>query len=93
MCFPEWVDNLLTRTLPLKVFTLKFLQRDFYNIVLINSFFIFSNSKTIMNFTLSNIIGSTLDPRQQVILQKNLSVILRYDEVCSLASKLIYSCD
>ncbi|XP_073251652.1 adhesion G-protein coupled receptor D1-like [Porites lutea] len=33
-----------------------------------------------MNFTLSNIIGSTLDPRPQFILQKNLSVILRYDE-------------
>ena len=46
-----------------------------------------------MNFTLSNIIGSTLDPRPQVILQKNLSVTLRYDEVCSLASKLIYNCD
>ncbi|CAH3181497.1 unnamed protein product [Porites lobata] len=38
-----------------------------------------------MNFTLSNIIGSTLDPRPQVLLQKNLSVTLRYDEVCSLA--------
>ncbi|XP_073251890.1 adhesion G-protein coupled receptor D1-like [Porites lutea] len=38
------------------------------------------NGKTSMNFTLSNIIGSTLDPRPQVILQKNLSVILRYDE-------------
>ena len=46
-----------------------------------------------MNFTLSNIIGSTLDPRPQVILQKNLSVILRYDEVCSLPSKLIHNCD
>ena len=46
-----------------------------------------------MNFTLSNIIGSTLDPRPQVILQKNLSVTLRYDEVRSLASKLIYNCD
>ncbi|CAH3182936.1 unnamed protein product [Porites lobata] len=33
-----------------------------------------------MNFTLSNIIGSTLDPRPQVILQQNLSVILRYDK-------------
>ena len=46
-----------------------------------------------MNFTLSNIIGSTLDPKPQVILQKNLSVILRYDEVCSLASKFIDNCD
>ena len=46
-----------------------------------------------MNFTLSNIIGSTLAPRPQVILQKNLSVIFRYDEVCSLASKIIHNCD
>ena len=76
-------------------------QRDFYNIVIIRfSLFIylfkifFSNSETIMNFTLSNIIGSTVDPRpQDDVLQKNVTVILRYKEVSPLDCKLIYNCD
>ena len=47
-----------------------------------------------MNFTLSNIIGSTVDPRpQDDVLQKNVTVILHYQEVSPLDCKLIYSCD
>ncbi|KAM7427385.1 hypothetical protein ABFA07_021473 [Porites harrisoni] len=39
------------------------------------------NGKTIMNFTLSNIIGSTVDLRpQDDVLQKNVTVILHYQE-------------
>ena len=77
-------------------------QRDFYNIVIIRfSLFIylfiynfFSNSETIMNFTLSNIIGSTVDPRpQDDVLQKNVTVILHYQEVSPLECKLVYNCD
>ena len=77
-------------------------QRDFYNIVIIRfSLFIylfiynfFSNSETIVNFTLSNIIGSTVDPRpQDDVLQKNVTVILHYQEVSPLECKLVYNCD
>ena len=98
MYFPGWVDkgdvcDHFFQTLLLKVFALKFCGEILQQCNHKFSFHFFSDSKTIMNFTLSNIIGSTLDPRPQVILQKNLSVILRYDEVCSLASKLIHNCD
>ena len=77
-------------------------QRDFYNIVIIRfSLFIylfiynfFSNSETIMKFTLSNIIGSTVDPRpQDDVLPKNVTVILLYQGVSPLDCKLIYNCD
>ena len=84
-------------------------QKDFYNIVLNHSFlfvslfiyfhlficlYFFSNSETIMNFTLSSIIGSTVDPRpQDDVLQKNVTVILHYQEVSPLDCKLIYNCD
>ena len=76
--------------------------RDFYNIVIIRfSLFIylfiynfFSNSETIMKFTLSNIIGSTVDPRpQDDVLPKNVTVILHYQGVSPLDCKLIYNCD
>ena len=45
-----------------------------------------------MNFKLSNIIGSTVDPRPpDDVLQKNVTVIFRYQEVCSaLDCTLIY---
>ena len=45
-----------------------------------------------MNLKLSNIIGSTVDPRpQDDVLQKNVTVIFRYEEVCpALDCKLIY---
>ena len=47
-----------------------------------------------MNFTLSNIIGSTVDLRpQDDVLQKNVTVILHYQEVSPLDCKLIYNCD
>ena len=77
-------------------------QRNFYNIVIIRfSLFIylfiynfFSNSETIMNFTLRNIIGSTVDPRpQDDVLQKNVTVILLYQGVSPLDCKLIYNYD
>ena len=44
-----------------------------------------------MNFTLSNIIGSTVDPRpQDDVLQKNVTVVFSYEEVCLLDCRLIY---
>ena len=45
-----------------------------------------------MNFKLSNIIGSTVDPRpQDDVLQKNVTIIFRYEEVCpALDCKFIY---
>ena len=45
-----------------------------------------------MNFKLSNIIGSTVDPRPpDDVLQKNVTVIFRYQEVCpALDCTLIY---
>ena len=47
-----------------------------------------------MKFTLSNIIGSTVDPRpQDDVLQKNVTVILLYQGVSPLDCKLIYNCD
>ena len=58
----------------------------------IHLFILFSNSKNITNFTLSNIIGSTVDPRpQDDFLQKNVTVVFRYEEVCPLGCKLIYA--
>ena len=45
-----------------------------------------------MNFKLSNIIGSTVDPRpQDDVLQKNVTVVFCYEEVCPLGCKLIYA--
>ncbi|CAH3189651.1 unnamed protein product [Porites evermanni] len=39
------------------------------------------NGKNITNFTLSNIIGSTVDPRpQDDVLQKNVTVVFRHEE-------------
>ena len=47
-----------------------------------------------MKFTLSNIIGSTVDPRpQDDVLPKNVTVILHYQGVSPLDCKLIYNCD
>ena len=62
-------------------------------LILIHLFiYLFSNSKTITNFKLNDIIGITVDPRpQDDILQKNVTVIFRYEEVCpALDCKFIY---
>ena len=47
-----------------------------------------------MKFTLSNIIGSTVDPRpQDDVLKKNVTVILLYQGVSPLDCKLYYNYD